>query len=107
MNDEFVLIDTSIIDEVISKREHLVSEYDAINTEYERIVRELMNNWKGKGADAFRYDADKVKTNIAGIYDILKIMCDTLEDCKAIIAEADTALGNYNSEVGETCQTTT
>lgn len=99
MDNGFVLIDTSIIDDVISRKDHLVSEYDAINAEYDRIVADLMKEWKGKGANAFKSDAEKVKTNIAGIYDILKIMCDTLEDCKAIIAEADTALGNYNNEV--------
>ena len=99
MDNGFVLIDTSIIDEVIGRKDHLVSEYDAINTEYERIIADLLKEWKGKGANAFKNDAEKVKTNIAGIYDILKIMCDTLEDCKSIIAEADTALGEYNREV--------
>ena len=100
MNNEFVLIDTSIIDEVISRREYLVKEYDAINTEYDEIVKQLLEQWEGKGADAFRRDAQKVKTNIQGIYDILKIMCDTLEDCKAVIAELDAALGNYNAGQG-------
>ncbi len=99
MDNKFVLIDTSIIDDVISRRDHLVAEYDAINAEYDRIVADLMKEWKGQGANAFKSDAEKVKTNIAGIYDILKIMCDTLEDCKYIFAEADTALGDYNNEV--------
>ncbi len=99
MSNEFVLIDTSLIDKAIGKRDHLVSEYDAINREYDRIVSELLNHWKGRGAIAFKSDAGKVKTNISGIYDILKIMCDTLEDCKSIIAEVDTSLGEYNNEV--------
>lgn len=100
MSNEFVLIDTSLIDKAISQREHLVSEYDAINQEYDRIVNDLLKDWKGKGAVAFKNDAGKVKTNISGIYDMLKIMCDTLEDCKSIIAEVDTSLGEYNNEVG-------
>ena len=99
MDSGFKRIDTAYIDEAIAKRDHLIAEYDRINLEYDRIIAELMNNWQGRGADAFRSDAAKVKTNIAGIYDILKLMCDTLEDCKRIIAEADGALGEYNSEV--------
>ncbi len=99
MGNEHILIDTSIINAVIARKDYLLREYDEINSEYERIVRTLMQNWKGRGASAFRDDAEKVRTNIAGIYDILKIMCDTLEDCKSIIAEADTGLGDYNREV--------
>lgn len=98
MGDNHVLIDTSLIDSAINKKEHILSEYNAINDEYDRIINTLLSKWQGKGADAFKRDALRVKSNIAGIYDILKIMCDTLEDCKEIIAEADTALGNYNSE---------
>lgn len=98
MSEEHVLIDTALIDKAVSRKEHILSEYNAINDEYDRIIRDLLKSWQGKGADAFRRDAEKVKSNISGIYDILKIMCDTLEDCKEIIAEADTSLGNYNSE---------
>ena len=98
MNNEYILIDTSIIDSAISKRDELVNEYNAINDEYDRIINDLLLVWKGEGANAFKNDALKVKTNIAGIYDILKTMCDTLEDCKAIISEADNALGEYNND---------
>ena len=98
MDNEYVLIDTSVIDAVISQKEHLVNEYNAINDEFDQIVNRLLNNWSGKGADAFREDAQTVRTNIIGIYDILKIMCDTLQDCRDVIAEADAALGQYNRE---------
>ncbi len=92
----YVILDTKAFDAAISKKEDLINAYDSLNTEYDRIVSTLLNNWKGKGADAFKKDAQTVKTNIVGIYDILKIMCDTLVDCKAIFAECDSALGEYN-----------
>lgn len=94
----YVVLDTRAFDAVIAKKDDLISKYNAINNEYNRIVNALMTNWKGKGADAFRRDAQTVKTNIVGIYDILRMMCDTLTDCRAIFAECDTALGEYNRE---------
>ena len=92
----FVLLDTKSFDNVINKKNDLINEYDRINNEYDRIVNTLLQNWKGRGAAAFRKDAQTVKTNITGIFDILKLMCDTLEDCRSIYAECDKGLGDYN-----------
>lgn len=92
----YITLDTRAFDKVIAQKDELVREYGAINAEYERAVSVLLQNWKGRGADAFRDDAKKVKENITGIYDILKIMCDTLTDCRAVFGECDTALGDYN-----------
>jgi uncharacterized protein YukE len=77
-------------------KDKLVRDYDRINSDYENIVSALLGSWKGRGADAFRDDAAKVKTNIGGIYDVLKTMCDTLTDCRAVFAESDRAMGEYN-----------
>ena len=98
MANDFVKIDTEKIDEVISRKSYLIQEYDEINQEYKQIVKTLLENWEGRGAASFKDDSAKVKKNIQGIADILKIMCDTLEDCKAVIAEVDASLGNYNRE---------
>lgn len=99
----YVVLDTKAFDAAIAKKADLINSYNALNTEYDRIVTALLNNWKGKGATAFKKDAQTVKTNIVGIYDILKIMCDTLTDCRSIFAECDSALGEYNRnpETGE------
>lgn len=92
----FVVLDTKAFDEAIAKKQDLINSYNALNQEYDRIVNSLLDNWKGRGAAAFQKDAMTVKTNIVGIFDILKIMCDTLSDCKEIFAECDAALGEYN-----------
>jgi len=99
----YVVLDTKAFDAAIAKKADLINSYNALNTEYDRIVTALLNNWKGKGATAFKKDAQTVKTNIVGIYDILKIMCDTLTDCRSVFAECDSALGEYNRnpETGE------
>ncbi len=89
-------IDTKAFDAVIDIKDELIREYDRINSDYNEIIQNLLDNWEGRGADAFREDATRVKTNIGGIYDILKTMCDTLTDCRLVFAEADKAVGDYN-----------
>ena len=93
---EYVKLDTRAFDRAIAQKDSLVREYNEINTEYERAVSALLNNWRGRGANAFQDDAKKVKENITGIYDILKIMCDTLTDCRDVFGECDKSLGDYN-----------
>lgn len=95
-DDGYVVLDTKAFDEAIAKKQHLINSYNMLNQEYDRIVNNLLANWQGRGATAFEKDARTVKTNIVGIFDILKTMCDTLTDCKEIFAECDKALGEYN-----------
>ncbi len=97
MEDQgYVTLDTRSFDYALSKKDSLIKAYNDLNNNYDEIVSNLLANWKGKGAEAFKKDAQTVKTNIVGIFEILKIMCDTLTDCKAIFSECDTALGDYN-----------
>lgn len=99
-DDGFVALDTKAFDEALSRKQDLIRSYNAIDQEYDRIVKNLLDNWKGRGAAAFRKDAQTVKTNIVGIFDILKMLCDTLSDCKEVFTECDAALGEYNREPG-------
>ena len=92
----YVLLDTKAFDAALEKKQTLINQYNELNSDYDRIVSTLLANWKGRGATAFAQDAQTVKKNIVGIFDILKITCDTLTDCKQIFAECDTALGEYN-----------
>lgn len=96
MNDEYVLLDIKAFNKALEKKEGLIRAYNEIDSEYDRIVDNLLSNWKGKGARAFEKDAKTVKTNIVGIFDILKMMCDTLTDCKEVFEECDKALDEYN-----------
>ncbi|MEE0954243.1 MAG: hypothetical protein U0L49_00335 [Eubacterium sp.] len=96
MDERFQLLDTKAFDRALSKKQSLINSYDSINNEYDRIVNDLLKNWKGRGADAFKKDATTVKTNLTGIFDILKIMCDTLTDAKTVFTECDTVIGDFN-----------
>lgn len=101
MADEgYVLLDTRVFDTFIGQTGSLVNRYREINEQYDSTVRALLDVWKGEGAEAFRTDAAAVRSNISGIYDILKIMCDTLTDCRQVISEADHSLGDYNRNPG-------
>ena len=95
-DNEFVVLDTRAFNEALTKKESLISAYDALNKEYDSIIEDLQENWKGRGAAAFQKDAQVVKTNLIDLFDILKLLCDTLEDCKEIFTECDVALGEYN-----------
>lgn len=95
-NSEYIVLDTKAFDTFIEQSASLVQRYDNINSTYDDIVKRLLQDWVGKGADSFYIDAKKVKANITGIYDILKMMCDTLTDCRQIFEECDKSLGDYN-----------
>lgn len=96
-----VRLDTSAFDKALGLRDEILRSYDKINTEYARIEKALLANWKGRGADAFKKDSRAVRTNLVGLNDILKTMCDTLADCKDIFAQCDSELGKYNSDPKE------
>lgn len=93
---EYKVLDTGKFDEAIAKKDGLIKQYDELNSTYDKIVKDLESNWKGYGAEAFMADAKTARQNITGIYDILKTMCDTLVDCKAVFEECDKGLGEFN-----------
>ena len=97
MNDkEYVLLDTKAFGAAVEKKDHILRAYNEVSRNYDAIVRELLQNWEGRGADAFARDAATVRSNLTGIYDILKTMCDALSDCMEIFSECDTALAEFN-----------
>ena len=97
-DDQYVVLDTSTFNKALEKKQPLVDMYYQLNNKYDAIVKKLMESWKGSGATAFAEDAKIVRTNLVGVFEILKMMCDTLEDCKEIFSECDHALGEYNRD---------
>ena len=95
-SNEYHCIDTRVFDRCIEKKQSFISRYDEIVSYYDEIVDKLEDNWEGLGANTFIKDAKVVRTNIKGIADILSHMCNTLEDCREVIAECDHALEDLN-----------
>lgn len=95
---EYQLLDTRAFDVFIAARPELLWKYDELVGEYDEIVKTLLENWKGRGALAFQEDAQQIRTNIAGIREILTTMCDVLADCRAVFGECDASLGSVNRD---------
>lgn len=95
----YQLLDTGKFQEFLDSSSSLLDEYNNLNKQYGEIIDELLDNWKGRGAEAFESDSKTVKANIAGIQDILQTMCDMLQDCWRIFDEYDHSLGEANIEV--------
>ena len=81
------LLNTGMIQKAVAKRDDILQKYDKINSDYDAIVKKLLDNWKGDGAEAF---------DLTGVYEILKIMCDTLQDCLSVFQECNAGLEEYN-----------
>lgn len=93
---DYNLLDTRAFENFINSQEKLKNRYSSIKNQYGQIIKNLTENWKGGGADAFLEDSQKVMINITGIQDILSTMCDILSDCRDVFAECDSSLGTNN-----------
>lgn len=93
-SSEFHCIDTRVIDRCIARKDSFIRRYDDISRKYAEILSKM--EWQGIGADAFFDDANKVRTNLKGIGDILANMCNILAECRAVIEETDKGLGECN-----------
>lgn len=92
----FVSIDTRAFDKCIARKDEFIRRYSEIVTDYDAIINRLSENWSGEAANVFFEDARKIRTNIVGIADILSKMCSTMEDIRAVLAEVDSSLGEFN-----------
>lgn len=95
---DYNLLDVRYIDEFIDKKDAFISKYNELNKRYDKIISQLLEHWKGYGAESFEEDTKKVKENITGIEETLKVMCDTLQDCKSIFEETDKKLKTINED---------
>ncbi len=93
-SNEYVCIDTRVFDKCIQKKDKFIKQYAAITTRYLQILRKM--EWVGEGASAFISDANKVRTNLTGIGDILSTMCNVISDCRSVIEQTDKTLGDAN-----------
>ena len=95
-DSRLVLLKTRAFSDFINARTQLLGDYEDIKTAYDSIVKDLLANWQGRGADAFSVDSAEAKANLNGLFDILKTMCDTLIECRDVFEECDTRLGQSN-----------
>lgn len=92
-NLECHLLDTRAFDSFINEKSKFINQYAEITKSYDAARKALLDNWKGRGADAFAKDSDLVRKNIGEIGTMLSSMCNIIEDCKKVFLEADSKLG--------------
>lgn len=95
-NGEYRKLDTTAFSDFLSQKNYFINTYQNISNRYRNIKDTLLQNWKGHGAEAFSRDAELIQQNIIGLAEILKTMCDTLQDCQSIFDQADSAIGEGN-----------
>ena len=96
ISEEYRCIDTRVFDRCIKAKTQYTRKLAELTTRYEKTVAKLKESWQGQGADAFFNDAQKVRTNLKGIADILGNMCNVMEECRTVIANTDKSLGDFN-----------
>ena len=94
-NNNGVVIDVATIDKVLAMRNSMLRDLMSVTTQYDRVTAALLKEWKGKGAAAFKKDAESLRVNFASLYDLAKSMFDTLEDVREIYIECDADLAEY------------
>ena len=100
-NDEYVSVDSRAFDKCRAKKNDFINRYAAITTRYDRIIKELSENWKGESAELFLKDARVIRKNIGGIADMLSNMCNTLDDIQKQFQKTDKSLGELNENPEE------
>ena len=63
-----------MIQKAVAKRDDILQKYDKINSDYDAIVKKLLDNWKGDGAEAFEKDAQNVKAKISAKLSYMAIL---------------------------------
>lgn len=94
---DFVSADISKIARFQEESENKAKEFDSIIETFKSINETLLNNWKGEGAEAYRYETDNILENIGGIRDVLKSINEgVIMQVKDIYLELDGELAEYN-----------
>ena len=97
MATENFTLDTAYIQTFLSERDNFLQQAVDIMDSYDGIVKTLLADWVGSGAEGFEQDAQVLRTHAATLYDNLKTVLDTLQDAYSILAAADTKNGSDNN----------
>lgn len=99
MADENVRkLDTSSFNETISQYAAEIKKFETIVKNVNAAADRAIDNWKGKGRDAFEVDCRQVQTNLKDISDIMYEMRDALIEAHAEYMKTDEALSkSYES----------
>lgn len=93
----FVSADTIKIGEFEKESAEVIKEFDDIKREFERINRDLINSWKGVGADAYKYETDHILEKIGSVKDVLDAINEsTVKGIRETYSQFDEEMGEFN-----------
>lgn len=96
-NGEFRSADTTKIAEFETKSAEVIREFAAIKEEFGKINGELLDAWKGEGADAYKYETDHILEKIGSVEDVLNAINESaVKDIRSTYSEVDKQLGEFN-----------
>ncbi len=85
-------LDTKSFSDTYTAYANYVKQFEALVGEVNKICKNMVDNWKGKGRDAFEKDYKQVQVNLKDISDIMYDIRDALIDAHAEYIKADAAL---------------
>ena len=71
MANAFISADTSIFAQFKKDSDDAIETFKKIKNDFNDINTELLKNWKGKGADAYKKETNHILENVGGIKDVL------------------------------------
>ena len=96
--DGLNLVDTRSFHTFLEKQAEFLEKYRQIDTDYHTAVAELLADWEGKGADAFRADVGQVEKQLWSLLDVMETVTSILVDTEEAFDGADQASAQANHD---------
>lgn len=85
-------LDTAHFNETMTAYSNYITQFEEIVRGVNSTAKTMVDNWKGKGRNAFEKDYKTVQLNLKDITDIMYDMRDALIDAHAQYIETDSSL---------------
>ena len=94
---KFVSADITAIAKFIDESPDVIKKFDDIKKDFNTINGDLLEKWKGLGADAYKLETDHILENIGGIKDVLDGLNNSaIKSIRDEYSKLDEQLGEYN-----------
>ena len=95
------LVDTRSFHVFLEKQAEFLKKYRQIDTDYHAAVEELLADWEGKGADAFRADVRQVEKKLLSLLDVMETVTSVLVDPEDAFDTTDQASAHANQNAAQ------
>lgn len=82
-------LNTEHFDSTVTAYEGYIKQFEELVKEVNSICAEVVQNWKGKGSDAFEKDYRQVQLNLKDITDIMYEIRDALTNANSEYLKTD------------------